>query len=1335
MKNPNNRFSDDEDNQRPGAVEMPSDGEGYDSNYEIYTSQENIKQEPKNNSTNQVRVGQNQNLYQSQSQSNYNQNRNENNYGGNNRGGNPLNKSDNQVNVRSNNREETPINNSQDSKLIDDMRKKIKEQATRLTQLEGYKILTEKRIKQLMPTHNFPVTDADLQNLPKNTGSGNQKYSNQNISKVIDQKEQEIQELKRKLSQQESKISQLSDDNSRLMKSQSSVTLNNKILFPNEIPPVDKVPNDKLRETYVKIYSSYIEVYQEKEQILETLRNETITNEEQRNYIEILRQTIESSIVKNGLTPYLQVLKQSNSQFYSSNNKMKQTEPSNVDLIIDISKIKAESDKFRKELIMAQVLITELRQEVEFLKKANEDMNIKKDRIKETLDTGIKELDQAKDKVRSLESEKDFISGTLSEMKLSNQKMREENEEHRLGIRKYERELNEAEQKIKDYQIQLENYNKLQIKLQEYKENFEKMYDDFEKLLQEKKLMEDECSDIKNELEEKIAEIDALKLVIEDKEEKFERERKNLNNEIQISLNERRKIERLNSDLTVQVKEKENLCKKLDERILTVEKQLTQAKAENEKLNIQFDDIKQVSDKKVDLTERTIREVSNNNTNLKNSVENLTIEKDNLYNDYINMKNECEKLDINIVNINKELENKNHKLNKLSEDFENLYRTNKSLEEDYQLSIRDRDNISKDLRYWKEKYDKDINMKIGEINQLNIEIDKLRKEVTQLKGKNSNLKNSLQISSRENEEVRESSKQRENLFRNDKDDLMRRMESAENENRYLENLMEEKEGIIYKLEDQLNRLNQEIKNKDQSLEEIKRKLDKTSNELSKEGKNNYELQLRTSTQSNKIDELSRLNQFITEEKEKLDLKYRRVTEDLDTAKKIDKEHQMKHYNLNNSLHEIKLGLQGVLNNLCRSYASKFNVMINNRDNIFSRDFIQLIDEYLTSNSVREENNHNELIKKIEYYLGTVSEELENFFDLVRANSETIQNYQFRTKSLEQDLFKSEKGEEEVERKLQVTVNELESEIIRLNKEREDLLSQLNNSIQKNKQESKKQHDEIQFLRLELSKQQVTNDSIGKDNRDKIVLLNNASFQVEALEERIIILVKEKKYLENLILRVSKCISNRELHRIINEVMNVNDAIAQMERDRSKIESNLGNIQEDELPRNDELYLNIKKEKEGLKSLSYDLERKIQEKIQQQKSLESELKGIEINEKKKAELLYDYEFKIKQLEKELADCKDELRPLKNKSMMREREEEISYAERISNINRSVAKPSHSGQRNFESLEFTPGDRHDRLDSFPSQDYNAGNITTNYYDFHRNQMKTGESLCNFLLINFQ
>jgi succinate dehydrogenase flavin-adding protein (antitoxin of CptAB toxin-antitoxin module) len=86
----------------------------------------------------------------------------------------------------------------------------------------------------------------------------------------------------------------------------------NKVAYMKEnrnnisFPPVEKIPNEKLREAYGRLYQSVKEIVDEKDQILDNLKRETIDNEEQRNYIEILKQTIDATISKLNIANSLQ---------------------------------------------------------------------------------------------------------------------------------------------------------------------------------------------------------------------------------------------------------------------------------------------------------------------------------------------------------------------------------------------------------------------------------------------------------------------------------------------------------------------------------------------------------------------------------------------------------------------------------------------------------------------------------------------------------------------------------------------------------------------------------------------------------------------------------------------------------------------------------------------------------------------------------------------------------------------------------------------------------------------------------------------------------------------
>lgn len=77
----------------------------------------------------------------------------------------------------------------------------------------------------------------------------------------------------------------------------------------DEFPAVERVPIEKMKDAYSTLLSNYKSLVKDRETILSSLRNETITNEEQRNYIELLKQTIEDNILKAGMSHSLNTQK------------------------------------------------------------------------------------------------------------------------------------------------------------------------------------------------------------------------------------------------------------------------------------------------------------------------------------------------------------------------------------------------------------------------------------------------------------------------------------------------------------------------------------------------------------------------------------------------------------------------------------------------------------------------------------------------------------------------------------------------------------------------------------------------------------------------------------------------------------------------------------------------------------------------------------------------------------------------------------------------------------------------------------------------------------------
>jgi chromosome segregation ATPase len=1117
------RLTDDEENM-PKPIEMPSDGEDYDSNFEIQSSRDTFEK-----NKNKPRIQKENNKMNQSGVSN---------------------KSSQNVNV-------------------DGLRQKVTEQAQRLTSLEIYKQLCEQRIRQLVPNHPLPVTENDLKSVPSDSKGKNLV---QFYTAIIQTKDEEIHILQRRLEGLE-----LSTERNYLSKVED---------FPDNI---DKLSADKIRDIYNRLYSYSQELQQEKEMILDSLRAETLTNDEQRNYIEMLRQTIESAIIKHGMSAFLQSARNSHSGLLSKDS-------SNVDLVIDIAKIKAEGDKYRKELVMAQVLIGELKGEIEYLKKTNEDMTIKKEKIKENLESGIRELENAKSRVTNLETEKEDIIQNFDDLKKDHSKLLEELYNSGETVGKLECHTEDLNRKISELNAQLENKHAIENKLNEYKKSFEKLYQDFEKTTKDKSKVDLEINELKEEFKKLQLENIRCRSAIEEKENDL----RNLMKESENLNRHNKKIERMYDEATEFLKEREKEIRKLEDQLTQTERNLSNAKLSVEELSKDFEDHKKGAERKYDSYEKNIRELNSIIKELKNNVSTLENEKQAIYEDYLVFKNETEKLEIEVRRLNGEINSKDRSLNKLNDQNENLFKDFKTIEEERDKLKEERENINSDLRFWKEKYDKDINTKIGEINALN----------------------------------RDNSVMLRNI-----DDLNKIRDSLSIEINRLENLMKEKE--------------KEIKNLSESKEDLHRKVDRLNVDLQKQIQVNYEVNGLNHSLNQRVEEFGGDVQTLQEERENLEIQKKHLYGELEGLRKIEKETSMKNYNLNSNLTDAKVSISSI-NSLIKNFTTKFDILVE-KSNLFSSHFIENVKVNTRIFNNNNQNTHSSIkdtFKIVEDWVRSSSNELEAFYETLNQAHDKLYENSDKIRHLEQKLRNGELSEEERaanERKLQMNLAELSEQIGTLKVERDNIEKQCEKMIKEIKltrNENKKNVEEIQCLKEKLSNLISNNETMISDIREKDQMLTNASFQVEALEERIVILVKEKKYLETLLMRVAKSHPAREVNKIVNEIMNFNDTLAQLERDRIKIEDSI--IQLDAGCRNENENKASKKEKGNLKALTFEYDAKINEKRNQIRSLENELRNIENTEKNANNTLYEYEAIIKSLRKELSDALEELRRVRSQN---------------------------------------------------------------------------------------
>ena len=215
-------------------------------------------------------------------------------------------------------------NNQGKDSYLEQLQSKIEEQEKIIYELNNYKYLCEKRIKQLNPGEILPITPNSLNNKNKinqQKNNDNNLY-NQNINKKYELLNEKFEKL-------------LNDYNEIVTNNNVHDTSSNTINVGNN--------NDK----YKLMKEKYKKVKAENKKIIELLKEETKACEMQKNIIDILKQAINNDICKN-----------SNLKNYIT-----------VENIVDFTQLKMEIEQYRKELVLSQALVNSLKSEIEQLNK------------------------------------------------------------------------------------------------------------------------------------------------------------------------------------------------------------------------------------------------------------------------------------------------------------------------------------------------------------------------------------------------------------------------------------------------------------------------------------------------------------------------------------------------------------------------------------------------------------------------------------------------------------------------------------------------------------------------------------------------------------------------------------------------------------------------------------------------------------------------------------------------------------------------------------------------------------------------------------------------------
>ena len=350
------------------------------------------------------------------------------------------------MNVQNNSSED--IDNSQISSIL---QKKIRDQAKRLCSLQEYINLLENRIRQYNPNENFPITKNKLSNV------------------------QSFSDISEKYEQLQKKYNSLYETYALNNKSLNNYQSGNFNIEEEEFPDVNDIDPEQIFSYYSQIKNQNKQLIQEKNKLLSQLKKEIVTNDEQRNYIEILKQTIESSLIKTGLKSKIELIKK---KYYGN-----LPEDDFATVILDIGQMKEKNDELMKLKEENEKQIIKMNAQLQNFEETKENYNNLKEELEKLQEDKIK-LDEEFMKLstdyQTKENELEIQKNRNNEIEKHNQILLNENKEipklkkDNCYLSQTVNDLNHKVTKLsydndylKDYQEQYENITRENLNIKQ----------------------------------------------------------------------------------------------------------------------------------------------------------------------------------------------------------------------------------------------------------------------------------------------------------------------------------------------------------------------------------------------------------------------------------------------------------------------------------------------------------------------------------------------------------------------------------------------------------------------------------------------------------------------------------------------------------------------------------------------------------------------------------------------------------------------------------------------------------------------------------------------------
>ena len=418
----------------------------------------------------------------------------------------------------------------------------------------------------------------------------------------------------------------------------------------------------------------------EKKTLMESLRNEMICNEEQRNYIQLLRETIEGKLYKSGLAELIQSSKEYNKD-------------SLADFFVDFNRYKSESEKYKQDLILANNVINDNKVELKSIKKDIEDLaaeNIllkqKIEKEKETNIEHIKERERNEKNINSLEA-------SITSLRTQNQILKDQIQEYQNVNKNHEKQIESTFNQLDNLSNDLSKYHSLE-------NNYNKLVSDFEQIKYEMLTLQKEKASLETELSQQKNENVRLTGFIRN----LQVENQNMNT----SLNSlKTKFDELKAE--------KNAIEKMNETFRFRKKELDESNDKINTLQQQNHELLALRDNNEQIVNEYIKNISK-----------LKLENEKILYDYNKMKNEYETQKNSFT----ELENKNKdltiKIREISQEHNEVLLAHHESEMEVNRNIAEKATFDNERRYWKSKYEEDMSKKENELKDLIIHFKDLQ---------------------------------------------------------------------------------------------------------------------------------------------------------------------------------------------------------------------------------------------------------------------------------------------------------------------------------------------------------------------------------------------------------------------------------------------------------------------------------------------------------------------------------------------------------------------------------------------------------------------------------